>query len=79
MGSGFREAIEARRMKREERKIGQIAEAVKIAVETVENENRPEAKTTQLVKPRLPPLWSRQEYDRWRVDVEKWYNNNRKT
>ena len=35
--------------------------------------------TTQLVKPRLPPLWSGQEFDRWRLEVEKWYNNNRST
>ena len=42
---GFREAIEARRMKREEIKISQIAEAVKIAVETIEKNNRPEGNT----------------------------------
>ena len=75
---GFKEAIEARRMKREEKKIGQIAEAVKIAVETLKKKKRPEAKT-QLVKPRLPPLWSGQEFDRWRVEVEKWFDNNKST
>ena len=32
---GFREAIEARRMKIEERKIGQITEVVLIAVEAI--------------------------------------------
>ena len=52
-------------------------EAVKVAVETIEKKNRPEEKTTQLVKPRFPPLWSGQEYDRWRVDVEKWFNNDK--
>ena len=50
-------------MKIEERKIGQITEADKIVVETVEKKNRPEGKT-QLAKHRLPPLWSGQEFDR---------------
>ena len=72
---GFREAIEARRMKKEERKIGQVTEAITIVVKTVENKHRPEGKT-QLVKPRLPPLWSGQEFDRWKVEVEKWFDNN---
>lgn len=65
----FRGAIEARKMKMEERKISQITEAVKIVVETVERKHKPEGKT-QLVKPRLPPLWSGQEFDRWKVEVE---------
>ena len=65
-------------MKREERKIGQIAEAVKIAVETVEKKNRSEAKT-QLVKPRFSPLWSRQDFDRQIIEVVKWFNNNKAT
>ena len=34
---------------------------------------------TQLVTPRFPPLWSGQEFDRWRVEVEKWFDNNRST
>ena len=43
---GFREVVKARRVKREEKKIGQIAEAVKRVAEMVEKKNRPEAKTT---------------------------------
>ena len=35
--------------------------------------------TTQLVKPRLPPLWSGQKFDRWRVEVERWHENSRAT
>ena len=49
---------------------------VKIAVETVESKHRPEGKT-QLVKPRLPSLWFGQELDRWKVEVEKWFDNNK--
>ena len=33
--------------------------------------------TTQLVKPRQPPLWSGQKFDRWKIEVERWYENNR--
>ena len=45
----------------------------------IEKKNRLEKKTIQLVKPRFPSLWSGQEYDRWRVEVEKWYDNNKST
>ena len=61
---GFREMIELRRKKRDEIGLGQIAEAVKVAVETIEKKSRPEEKTTQLVNPRFPPLWSGQEFYR---------------
>ena len=33
--------------------------------------------TTQLVKSRQPPLWSGQQFDRWRIEVERWYENNK--
>ena len=32
--------------------------------------------TTQLVKSRQPPLWTRQQFDRWRLEMERWYDNN---
>jgi len=35
--------------------------------------------TTQLVKPRLPPGWSGQRFDKWRAEIEKWSENNRAT
>lgn len=44
----------------------------------MEKKNRPEGKT-QLVKPRLPPLWSGQEFDRWKVKVGKWFDKNNST
>ena len=56
-----------------------IGEYVKIAIESAEKKNRPEVKATQLMKPRTPPLWSGQEYDRWKIKVEKWYDNNKST
>merc|ERR1712030_54609 len=33
--------------------------------------------TTQLVKPRAPPGWSGQRFDKWRVEIENWSTNNR--
>ena len=29
------------------------------------------------MKIRPPPLWSGQKFDRWKVEVERWYENNR--
>ena len=51
----FREAVNARQQKKEEMRSAKIGEYLKIAIETVEKKNRPGA-TTQLTKPRLPPL-----------------------
>ena len=49
---------------------------MKIAIESADKKNRPEG-TTQLSKPRFPPLWSRQKYDRWKIEVEKWSDNDK--
>ena len=32
---------------------------------------------TQLVKPRPPPLWTGQKFDRWKAEVISWHNNGR--
>ena len=53
-----------------------FADVIKLALEGKESKVTPEA-TTQLVKSRQPPLWSGQKYDRWRIEVEKWYDNNK--
>ena len=75
---GFREAVNARQQKKEEMRSAKIGEYLKIAIETVDKKNRLGA-TTQLTKPRLPPLWSGQKYDRWKIEVEKWFDNNKST
>ena len=49
---------------------------MKLALEGKENKATP-GTTTQLVKSRQPPLWSGQQYDRWRIEVERWYKNNK--
>merc|ERR1711984_58329 len=33
--------------------------------------------TTQLVKPRYPPGWTGQRFEKWRVEIEKWSANNK--
>ena len=35
--------------------------------------------TTQLTKLRLLPLWTGQKFDRWRIEVERWCDNNNKS
>ena len=55
--SGFKEALAARNQRKEDIRSAKIREAVRLAIESVEKKNRPEAKTTQLLKARLPPLW----------------------
>ena len=74
----FKEQLEYRRKKRHEIRVGQMAKAVKTAVETVEKKGRGET-NPQLMKPKLPPIWSGQEFDRWRIEVEKLFNNNKST
>lgn len=53
-----------------------IGEYLRTEIETAEKKNRPGA-TTQLTKPRLPPFWSGQQYDRWKIEVGKWFDNNK--
>ena len=49
---------------------------MRLMLESKETKVKPET-TIQLVKPRFPPLWSGQEYDKWRVEVEKWFDKNK--
>ena len=35
--------------------------------------------TTQLSKPRHPSLWSGQMFEIWKIEVEKWCDNNKLT
>ena len=84
---GFKEAVWAReKKKREENEMirvkeaevmaNMVADVIKLALEGKESKVTQGA-TTQLVKSRQPPLWSGQKYDRWKIEVEKWYNNTK--
>merc|ERR1711984_37868 len=35
--------------------------------------------TTQLIKERWPPVWIGQKFDKWRLEIEKWKENNKST
>ena len=84
---GFKEAVWAREKKnREENEKIEIkkaeiiaqkfAESVKLALESKVMPGATPAGTTQLVKTRQPPLWSGEKFDRWKVEVERWHENN---
>ena len=45
----------------------------------IENMDRKEKGTTQLVKPRFPPIWSGQKFDRYKKEIETWSANNKST
>ena len=64
--NGFREKVIARNKKQ--------IEEMKVATVGVMPGG-----TTQLTKPRLPPLWTGQKFDRWRIEVERWCDNNNKS
>ena len=55
-----------------------IGDYLRIEIETADKNTRP-GTTTQLTKPRPPPLWSGQQYDRQKIEVEKWFDNNKST
>ena len=38
-----------------------------------------EPRSAQIVKPRWPPGWSGQKFDKWKIEVEKWDMNNKST
>ena len=65
--NGFREKVIARNKKDRE-------EAMKVA--TV---GATPGGTTQLTKARVPPLWTVQKYDRWRIEVERLCANSKST
>ena len=50
---------------------------MKLALESKVTSGVTPGATTQLVKTRQPPLWSGQQFDRWKVEVERWYENNK--
>ena len=71
--NGFSESVIARNNK-EKINVENLAEAMRVAIETKEKKDKPGG-TKQLVKPRFPPLWSGQEFDRWRIEVDRWFDN----
>ena len=53
-----------------------LGDAVRRIVADVGPRN-PANPTTQLVKSRWPPVWIGQKFDKWRLEIEKWKENNK--
>ena len=71
----FKKQVKERAVKEADRAAQTQAEILgRVMRDTQEARN-----TTQLVKPRLPPGWSGQRFDKWRAEVAKWSENNRAT
>ena len=81
----FRQAVEERERKIEDKKAetqaNKLEEAVRRILENVgpRDPNTPNNQTTQLVKSRWPPTWIGQKFDKWRLEIEKWKENNKST
>ena len=71
-----REQLKRRQQNKENMRASAIGEYVKLAIESAETKNRPGG-VSQIAKPRLPPLWSEKKYNRWKIEVEKWNDNNK--
>ena len=65
---GFREQLKSRQQNEKNLRASAIGEYKRIAIESAETKNRPGG-LSQLAKLRLPPLWSGQKYDRWKITI----------
>ena len=79
---GFKEAIWRREEEIREKKEKIRAKEMVEAARAVESNTTAAAGTTgggvtQLVKPRPPPLWTGQKFDRWKAEVISWHNHGR--
>ena len=74
----FRKIVKNHLEKEEEKKSGikvkEIEASVRAVIENMESKDK---STTQLVKPRFPPIWSGQKFDRWKKEIERWPINNK--
>ena len=74
----FKKIVKNHLEKEEERKSGikvkEIEASVRAVIENMEGKDK---STTQLVKPRFPPIWSGQKFDRWKKEIERWSINNK--
>lgn len=54
-----------------------VEAAVKGVIERYEWKGTQNSQTTQLVKLRFPSIWSGQDFDHWKIEIDKWSKNNR--
>ena len=77
----FWKAIAERERERKEKEAENQANIFRRILENVgpRDLNGPNNQTTQLIKSRWPPTWIGQKFDKWRLEVEKWKENNKST
>ena len=77
----FRQAITHREERKEEKQADLQANKLTQALTIMMNRDlrNPMTPPTQLVKSRWPPVWTGQQFDKWKLEVEKWTENNKLT
>ena len=65
-----KEENEKLELKKEEIRANKFAEVIRLALGSKESKYTTPGATTQLAKSRQPPLWSGQQFDRLRIEVE---------
>ena len=77
----FRQAITTREERKEEKRAELQTNLLSQALTVWMNRDprNPTTLTTQLVKSRWPPVWTGQQFDKWKLKVEKWTENNKST
>ena len=59
----------------------EMGETIRAIVREMEprNVDQNPKQMTQLVKSRWPPSWSGQKFEKWKLEIEKWTENNKST
>ena len=73
-----RARMEEKQAKTKEKKLGEAVTTVLKIIGQVTVNPQTQA-TTQLVKAQIPLVWVGQKLDKWKLEVEKWKENNRST
>ena len=73
---GFKEELWKRDKEREKLRAKEMVEAAAAQAGT-EGTAGTAGGVAQIVKPRPPPLWTGQKFDRWKVEVISWHNQSR--
>ena len=75
---GFKEALWKREKEKEKLRAKEMVEAAAAAAQAgTAGTGGAAGGVAQIVKPRPPPLWTGQKFDRWKVEVMSWRNHSR--
>ena len=73
----FRQALKKRENEKEELKIKTMANVVRMTIEGMQTRGEAQTTMTQITKTKQPPIWSGQLFEKWKIEVERWSENNR--